>query len=228
MNAFRRSAAGVLLVLTVTAMVAPARAAENAVAGRARAYLVGCTSCHGKAGEGSPAKQAPRLAGQDPAYLLRQMQSFRDGRRGSAPGDVHGRQMTLMAATIEDDAVLATLIGELASSTAPPSPVTLVGADPGRGQSLYAACAACHGVAGAGNPALGAPKLAGIDDWYLQRQLLNYRRGLRGYDARDLPGQQMAAQAALLPDDAAVRDVSAYLGTLGAATGASDRDSPGR
>lgn len=216
------------MALSLPAMVAPAGAAEHAVAELARAYRVGCTSCHGKAGEGSPAKQAPRLAGQDPAYLLRQMQSFRDGWRGSAPGDVHGRQMTLMAATIEDDAVLATLTRELALLTAPPSPVTLTGADPGRGESVYAACVACHGVAGAGNPALGAPRLAGIDDWYLLRQLLNYRRGLRGYDARDLPGRQMAAQAALLPDDAAARDVSLYLGTLGATTDASDRYSPVR
>lgn len=228
MNVSRRRAAGLLSGLSALALAACLQAADGDLSERARAYLVGCTSCHGERGEGSPAKQAPRLAGQDAAYLLRQMQSFRQGRRGGAAGDVHGRQMTLMAATIDDDAVLTTLIGELAFLSAPPSSVTLVAGDPDRGKMLYGSCAACHGASGEGNPALGGPRLAGIDDWYLLRQLLNYRRGLRGYDAGDQPGRQMAAQAALLPDEEAARDVIAYLTGLGTSAVLPGSDASGR
>jgi cytochrome c553 len=40
-----------------------------------------CSSCHGLAGEGSNARYVPRIAGQNFAYLLRQMHDVVDGRR---------------------------------------------------------------------------------------------------------------------------------------------------
>lgn len=40
-----------------------------------------CATCHGAKAEGRPELNAPALAQQDEAYLLRQLQSFRDGRR---------------------------------------------------------------------------------------------------------------------------------------------------
>ncbi len=82
------------------------------------------------------------------------------------------------------------------------------------GQAQYAACAACHGLEGEGNPALNAPKLSGQEDWYLTRQLNNYQRGARGKHENDALGQQMAAMAMTLTDDQAVRNVAAYIGTL--------------
>lgn len=82
-----------------------------------------------------------------------------------------------------------------------------------RGQTLYQVCAACHGEDGAGNPDTQAPKLAGQYPWYLERQLQNFRAGLRG-DSTDLNGFLMRAQAEGLPDEQAVSDVVAYIGTL--------------
>lgn len=60
-----------------------------------------CGSCHGSAGEGYPALNAPRLRGQDAGYLRRQFLAFRSGERGMHPDDTYGRQMALMAKTLD-------------------------------------------------------------------------------------------------------------------------------
>jgi len=44
-------------------------------------YGANCASCHGTQGEGDDDKVVPMLAGQHPAYLLRQMYDAVDGRR---------------------------------------------------------------------------------------------------------------------------------------------------
>lgn len=54
-----------------------------------------CASCHGAQGEG--AGQFPRLAGQHKAYLLRQIEVFRNGERANAP------VMTAIAHTLNPD-----------------------------------------------------------------------------------------------------------------------------
>ncbi len=86
--------------------------------------------------------------------------------------------------------------------------------DAAAGKPLYAVCAACHGVQAEGNPALHAPKLSGLGDWYLQRQLKNYKQGARGTHDKDVFGKMMAPMAATLSDDTAIDNVSAYIKTL--------------
>lgn len=49
----------------------------------ARLYEATCANCHGARGEGDDAAEVPMLAGQHPAYLLRQMYDSVDGRRPS-------------------------------------------------------------------------------------------------------------------------------------------------
>lgn len=75
-------------------------------------------------------------------------------------------------------------------------------------------CTACHGPGALGNPALGAPALAGQDGTYLERQLRNFRTGLRGTDPRDTFGNQMRAASTVLADDQAIAAVAAYLASL--------------
>jgi cytochrome c553 len=53
------------------------------VAQGANLYEVYCASCHGARGEGDDEGAVPMLAGQHPAYLLRQMYDSVDGRRPS-------------------------------------------------------------------------------------------------------------------------------------------------
>jgi len=47
----------------------------------ANIYSANCVSCHGRQGEGDDGEAVPMLAGQHPAYLLRQMYDAVDGRR---------------------------------------------------------------------------------------------------------------------------------------------------
>jgi cytochrome c oxidase subunit 2 len=86
--------------------------------------------------------------------------------------------------------------------------------DAAAGKPLYAVCAACHGSQGEGNPALHAPKLAGQGDWYLKRQLKYFKQGARGTHEKDVFGKMMAPMAATLADDAAISNVTAYIGTF--------------
>lgn len=201
------------LAAALACAVAMAAQADPEV--EARAHLTACTSCHGEDGQGVRARNAPRIAGQRADYLERQLQAFHDGWRGTRAGDVTGRQMNLIAAPIVDPAVRAVLAAHFAAASAPPPAQTLVG-DAVRGAALYAPCAACHGTRGEGGAIPGAPRLAGIDDWYLLRQLRNYRDGLRGYHAGDAAGAQMVAQVRTLGDDRDLLDLVAAIGELAA------------
>ena len=86
--------------------------------------------------------------------------------------------------------------------------------DAAAGKQLFAVCTACHGAQAEGNPALNAPKLAGQADWYLKRQLKNFKEGARGTHEKDVFGKMMAPMAATLADDAAIDNVVAYIKTL--------------
>jgi cytochrome c oxidase subunit II len=83
--------------------------------------------------------------------------------------------------------------------------------DVAAGQASYAVCSACHGAQGEGNQQLNAPKLAGQADWYLARQLQDFKLGIRD---KEPYGQQMDAFAAALADDTAIRNVVAYINSL--------------
>src|SRR5512145_3305485 len=83
-----------------------------------------------------------------------------------------------------------------------------------KGKASYVVCEACHGKSGEGNKTLGAPHIAGMADWYLTRQLANFKQGVRGADPKDTFGTQMRPMAQTLADDAAVANVVAYIGTL--------------
>ncbi|MDP6537184.1 MAG: c-type cytochrome [Gammaproteobacteria bacterium] len=81
------------------------------------------------------------------------------------------------------------------------------------GQTQYAVCATCHGAQGEGNQALNGPKLAGLQAWYIERQIRYFQDGVRGGEG-DTNGQTMAPMANSLADDAAIRNVAAYIASL--------------
>jgi cytochrome c oxidase subunit II len=56
----------------------------------------------------------------------------------------------------------------------------------------------------------------GLQEWYLVKQLIKFRTGLRGKEPQDKFGQQMASIAKTLPDEQSVKDVVAYIMTLNA------------
>ena len=82
------------------------------------------------------------------------------------------------------------------------------------GRASYAVCAACHGAQGEGNQAMNSPKLTGLNGWYIKRQLLNFKSGVRGAHEDDVFGQQMRPMAATLVNDEAINNVIAYINTL--------------
>ena len=86
--------------------------------------------------------------------------------------------------------------------------------DPVKGKALYATCVACHGQDGEGLQATNSPRLAGLHDWYLLSQLQKFRSGLRGANPEDTFGAQMVPIAKALPNEQALLDVVAYIGTL--------------
>jgi cytochrome c oxidase subunit 2 len=83
-----------------------------------------------------------------------------------------------------------------------------------RGKGFYAVCATCHGPNGEGMKEMNAPALAGQEEWYIIRQLQNFKSGARGTNPADTYGLQMAPMAQVLPDAQAIEDVAAYLSSL--------------
>lgn len=177
-----------------------------------RAYAV-CAACHGPQGEGNAAMNAPRLAGQEAWYLRRQLEAYQQGLRGTAPGDTFGMQMRPMAMAVSNPTALDDVVAYIAALPAGPAAPSVEG-DVARGKAAYAVCAACHGADAQGMEPMGGPRLAGQSDWYLVRQIHNYRNGLRGYDPKDAYGNQMKPMAASLADEQAVQDVVAYINSL--------------
>ncbi|MBT77582.1 MAG: cytochrome-c oxidase [Chromatiales bacterium] len=102
----------------------------------------------------------------------------------------------------------------LASQPTYADTLTMPAGDVATGLNQYAACAACHGTNGEGNQQLNAPKLAGMETWYLTQQLNHYKAGIRGTHEDDILGQQMRPLAMTLFDDASVANVVAYIQTL--------------
>jgi cytochrome c oxidase subunit 2 len=186
-------------------------AAGNAATGQAL-YAV-CGSCHGAQGEGNAALNAPRLAGLGAWYLRRQLGYYKQGIRGAVPGDTFGQQMAPMAAVLANDAAISDVAAYIATFPDTDGADTITG-DASRGQSFYVTCGTCHGRQGEGNYALNAPRLAGQEDWYLKRQIENFRQGVRGAHPDDEFGVQMTLMANMLNDDASIDDVIAYINTL--------------
>lgn len=82
------------------------------------------------------------------------------------------------------------------------------------GQQQFAICASCHGQQGEGNPAMNAPRLNGLQPWYIERQLKYYQSGVRGAHPDDQYGRQMAPMASMLNSDDAIRNMAAYISQL--------------
>ena len=170
-----------------------------------------CVACHGVRGEGNAALNSPAIAGQDAAYLEHQLRNFRNRRRGTHKADVFGAQMQAAATALADDAAVAKVAGYVANL---PKTVnaTLASGNLHNGKNLYnGTCGACHGGKAEGNPALKAPRLAGLDAAYLKRQFAYFRDGVRGTDPQDTPGRQMAMMAKTLPAERDLDDIIAFI-----------------
>jgi len=170
--------------------------AESLVEGSAEAgksKAVTCAACHGA--EGISANPLwPNIAGQAAPYLVTQLKAFKDGARKNP-------LMTSQAMMLseQDMADLAVYFESL------PAPAQAV-ADPGvvvTGEALYrggevsnqvAACIACHGPTGTGNPAAGYPALKGQHAAYTAKQLRDYASGERVSDGKTRVMREIAGK----------------------------------
>lgn len=180
----------------------------DAVAGQA--LFATCAACHGAQAQGNVALNAPKLSGQSAWYLERQLRAFKQGARGTHDQDTFGKMMAPMAATLADDAAIANVVAYIASLPDTPAAPTIQG-DIHAGMERFATCASCHGAGGRGIAATNAPRLRGMSDWYMARQLRNFRDGVRGSHPGDAYGSQMALVAGMLKDDAEIGDILAYI-----------------
>ena len=182
----------------------------------AQAKYQACAACHGEAAQGNVELQAPALAGQDAAYLARQIQHFKAGIRGADSRDTQGAQMKAMAATLSDDDIV--VLTEYLAALPPPVRNTQGSGDLKNGNNYYhAACGACHGGQAQDNPDLNAPALVVLDATYLKAQFQKFQQGVRGEHPDDKYGRQMKMMSSSLPSDKDLDDVIAYIQTLAVA-----------
>lgn len=177
-------------------------AAGDPAAGKAKSAV--CAACHNADGNSTIA-QNPNLAGQGADYMLKQLHDFKSGARVNAI-------MVGMVAPLSDQDMAdlsAYFASQKAAHGATDPALKPVGEALFRGGNLssgVAACAACHGAVGTGNPAARFPALAGQHAEYIELQLKAFRTMERANDA----GQMMRGVAAHMTD-AEIKAVASYV-----------------
>jgi cytochrome c553 len=193
------------LACLATVCALPAVADGDPDRGKEMSHL--CAACHGANGNSTVALW-PKLAGQHPAYLARQLELIKSGAR-SVP-----EMIGITAELSQQD--MADLAVYYAAQKATPgvADLALVNAGErlyraGNPDSQVPACMACHGPAGEGNPLAGYPALAGQHASYVEKMLGQYRSGATWGD-EDAASQVMAEVATELSDDE-IRAVASYI-----------------
>ena len=77
----------------------------------------------------------------------------------------------------------------------------------------YKQCLPCHGADAGGNANLKAPSIAGLPAWYIERQLLDYQKGIRGKHPDDIPGMRMRAMSKTVQSQR-VKPVAEYIAAM--------------
>lgn len=184
-----------LIATAALALVASQVRAESLVDGSAeagKAKALTCTACHGPEGN-STSSLWPNIAGQNAPYLLAQLQAFKDGTRQDPL--MSAQAMLLSDEDMADLAVYFESLPAAAQSVKNPATVA-------RGEALYrggnvangtAACLACHGPTGRGNPAAKYPALQGQHADYTAKQLNDYKSGTRKTDGKTRMMRDIAA-----------------------------------
>ncbi len=190
-------------VSVILALASGSAAAGDAAAGQAKAAP--CGACHGMDGNAAANALWPKLAGQHPDYIAKQIMDFKSGARVDP---LMAPQANLLA-TDQDVADVAAFFASQTQTggTAKEDMVAL-------GQRLYrggndngvAACQACHGPAGMGAPGAKFPRISGQHADYIAKQLNAFRDGSRANDPNNMMGMVAARMT-----DAEIAAVSQYV-----------------
>lgn len=210
----RTTGTALLTTLALTVMPALAQTGEKIAKNGNATGAPACVTCHGPSGQGQPAAGFPRLAGQNAAYLVRQLQSFHDATRVNPIMAPIAQQLSAT-----DQQALAEYYAGLAVTAHPAQPSadakSLVAgealAQRGDWNKGVPACAQCHGPQGLG---VGAtfPQIAGQSPAYIVTQLHAWQTGTRKNDPMGLMNG-----IALKLSAADIGAVAAYYGGLDAA-----------
>jgi len=190
------------------------RAAENE---RGADLFRLCAVCHGENAAGNEVVGAPTIAGMPQWYVEAQLKQFRDGNRGTHFDDIMGMRMRPMARSLMREGDVEAVAAYVAAMPSVDPAPTLTGGDLAAGKATYLKiCITCHGPEGAGNKdMMGAAPLNRSSDWYLFRQVNNFRSGIRGARPGDQGGALMRPMMLQLTDEQSIKDVVAYIMTLG-------------
>ncbi len=193
----------VTVSISLVFVASGAQSAGDAEAGKGKSTA--CMACHGPDGNSLNA-QWPKLAGQHPKYIEKQIRDFKSGARKDP-------LMTAQAALLADDQDIADLAAYFSSQKRTMGTAAADKAE--SGASLYragnaetgvAACMACHGPAGAGNPDANFPALAGQHAIYTEKALKDFRSAARTNDA-----SQMMQGVVARMTDAEIAAVAQYI-----------------
>ncbi|MBL1416386.1 MAG: cytochrome-c oxidase, cbb3-type subunit III [Moritella sp.] len=176
------------------------------------AVLTTCVGCHGVDGLGG-VPGAPKLAGLKEAYIYNQLNFFVSGLRKNTT-----MQNIVADLDVEDKLLAASYFSSLdspdISEISPDKSEEGLIKDPterlifqGDWQRALPACSTCHGMKTEGSPSF--PRLAGQSSDYLEKQLFDWRTGVRAGDQ----GQMMQNVVRKLTDDE-IKSLSKYLSKI--------------
>jgi cytochrome c553 len=164
-----------------------------------------CDQCHGEAGV-IDTPDVPNLAGQDRLYTFKQLQDYKAKTRASAI--MNDAAASLSERDMADLAAFYAAQKPARPGGQVPAPDAAVRAlvSIGDGPRLIAACDACHGVRGEGNPTFyGMPGLQSQKADDLAFELLVFRSGERANDV-----YRVMRDAAKRLTDAEIAGLAAY------------------
>jgi len=171
-----------------------------------------CAACHAADGN-SIAAANPKIAGQFPEYLHKQLRDFKP-QGGKKPARESAVMMGMVANLSDADmkGLAAYFSGQkLKPAAASDKDLVAIGQKLWRGGNAASgvpACAGCHGPAGAGIPAQ-YPRIAGQFPEYIAAQLKSFKEGGRSND----PNGMMRAVAARM-SEGEIRAVAEYAAGL--------------
>jgi len=194
------------------AAVSAGQAFAQDIAGAQKIAAQVCAACHAADGN-SAAAANPKIAGQIPEYLHKQLADFK-ARSGQRPARASPVMNGMVAGLSEGDlkGLAAYYSGQkLKPAAAADKELASLGQKIWRGgvaASGVPACAGCHGPAGAGMPAQ-YPRLSGQFAEYIAAQLRAFKEGARAND----PNAMMRGVAARM-SEREIRAVAEYAAGL--------------